>query len=157
MAARKKPTAQPIGQEAAAPPPAQEPPPPAAAEGDVNPFPKIIRTANFGGYKVFLDQNQAANEMRIQFGSGQRADKPSDAVLDIIRAQRVPDELLTVQERSEGKPVPWFKFKGDPETGEGSWRMWMRNRPNAARTKAEQVFDMVVTRLAAELDAGRGR
>ena len=137
-------------------PPVQEAPP-AAAEAHVNPFPKSLRTAHFDDYAIRLTQDQAANEMRIQFGSGQRADKPSEAVLDLIRRELVPEEFKTVQERSEGKDVQWFKFRSDPETGEGQWRMWMRNRPNIARQKAEQVFDAVVSQVRAELGEGPSR
>jgi hypothetical protein len=69
----------------------------------------------------------------------------------------VPEALQTQKEREEGKPVPWFKFRGDPATGEGSWRMWLRNHPNAAREKAEQVFTAVVDIVAQERGAARER
>lgn len=159
--ARKRQAARAIEEPAAPPgaepPRAQEPPPVAPAESEVNSFPRNIRTVDLGGYQIRLNQDQKANEMRIQFGSGQRADKPSDATLDLIRSQRVPEELLTRKEREEGQPVPWFKFRSDPDTGEGSWRMWMRNHSHAARAKAEQVLEAVVQQVAAEREAGRGR
>jgi hypothetical protein len=133
---------------------AQETPP---TPSEVDPFPRNIRTVNLNGYTIRLNQDRHANEMQIQFGSGQRNDKPSDGVLDLIRSQLVPGELKTRKEREENKDVPWFKFRSDPETGEGSWRLWMRNHPNAAREKAEQVFKDVVDQVAQERGAGRGR
>jgi hypothetical protein len=122
-------------------------------EPEENPFPGNLKTAVFGGgYKVRLDQVPGPNpEMRIQFGSGLKADKPSEDVLDIIRNQEVPEKLMTAKEREAGESVAWFKFRGDPETGAGTWRMWMRNHPKAARTKAEQVYDAVVAQIAKEI------
>ena len=143
---------------------AAQPTPPAAREASieappadaVNPFPRNVKTVLFpDGYAVRLNQDQGTNEMRIQFGSGQRIDKPSDAVLDIIRRQLVSEELQTRKERDEGHAVPWFKYRSDPDTGEGSWRMWMRNHPYAAREKAEQVFNAVADQIAQERGPGR--
>jgi hypothetical protein len=78
-------------------------------------------------------------------------------VLDVIRSQVVPEELKTQREREEGKDVPWFKFRGDHETGEGSWRMWLRNHPNIAREKAMETFDEVTSMIARELGPARRR
>jgi DNA-directed RNA polymerase specialized sigma24 family protein len=125
---------------------------------DVNTFPRNIKTVKYpGGYAVSLNHDQRGNEMQIKFGSGQRGDKPSDGVLDIIRSQIVPEHLKTQREREEGKAVTWFRFRSDPETGEGSWRMWLRNHPNIARQKAMDTFDEVTAMIAKELGSGRSR
>jgi hypothetical protein len=157
-AQRVEETAEPV---AAQPPATPQDATPSQAEptdAPVDPFPRVVKSVVLSDtYRIRLLQNPATNEMRIQFGSGQRGDKPSDTVLDIIRSQAVPEELMTNKERAEGKPVPWFKFRSDPDTGEGNWRMWLRNHPLAARTKAEEIFEAVVDQVSQERQAQRVR
>lgn len=124
------------------------------------PYPRNIRTVDFGGYEIRLNQDLTLKEIEIRFNDGLLEERPSDRVLEIIRGQLVPDDLLTVRERAAGKPVPWFIYKGDMfagKTGKGSWRMWIRNCPHAAHSKAEQVFNAVVKQVALDLGAGKCR
>lgn len=124
-----------------------EPADPTTAQAEVNPFPRVIKRADFGDYAVRLLQDQKSNEMQIRFGEGRPQDKPADVVLGFIRSHRVPEEFKTRKERDEGKDVPWFQFS----TAKGAWCMWMRNQPHVARTKAEQVFDGAVSMISQEL------
>jgi hypothetical protein len=154
-AQRVEDTSEPVAAQTPATPQAEAPSEPQPRAEEVNPFPRVIHTAVINpDYKLRLMQVSGEYpEMRIQFGSGQRGDKPSDAVLDIIRSQVVPEELMTKREREAGQPVPWFKFRTEEETGEGTWRMWMRNHAHTARTKAEEVFNDVVKQVKEEVAA----
>jgi hypothetical protein len=116
-------------------------------QADVNPFPRVIKTANYNGNKVRLIQDQKDNEMQIQFGEGTRQDKPSGAVLTYMHNHLVPTQVHTVNERNEGRDVPGFRFG----TEKGCWCARMRNQPNITRTKAEDAFNGAVRIIGREL------
>lgn len=135
------------------PPPTDGGAPPVEQPTEINPFPRVVKVANFGQYSVRLLQDQQSNEMQIRFGDGRPQDKPSDDVLRSIRSHRVPEELKTRKERESNKDVAWFQFS----TEKGAWCMWLRNQPHTARVKAEQVFDEVVGLVAQEWEASLAR
>jgi len=117
--------------------------PPAA---DVNPFPRVIKTAVLDdGYKIRLQQSQDRNEVQIKFGEGRTGDKPSDAVIDFIKAQ-------------EGPHGTRFHWNNDDR----AWGMPIRDpihdpRLLATREKARRIFDDVVKMVAQERGTGMER
>ena len=62
-----------------------------------DPFP--IKTVNVDGHKVQLQQKRQANQMEIKFGDGSKKGKPSDAVRDFIKSQKVTVKTERVRKK----------------------------------------------------------
>jgi hypothetical protein len=120
-----------------------DPKPPGDREGEVNPFPPIIRTAVLkDGYTIRLQQSQSTNEVQIKFGEGRPADKPSAAIIAFIKAQEGP----------HGTRFRW-------SDADRAWGMPIRDpihdpRLLATREKARRIFNDVVKMAAQERGTG---
>lgn len=157
------PTDEPDMQEAATATAVAQPPQdePAPRQWRPNPFP--VNTKNIDGYKVQLQESRPDKEsrvdqdkptrderwqMQIKFGSGDKQDEPSAAVLDFIKSHT---KTVTTREGQETQVQLFHWNKRDQ-----AWGMEIEFGNGAvAREKAREVFDGVVERIREERGAGR--
>jgi hypothetical protein len=114
--------------------PTAEPP---ARKFKADPYPS--NTVDLEGYKLQLQENLQRRQMQIKFGDGSLNDKPSDDILDFVKAP-------------EGRDGVKFHWNDDDR----AWGMRIDpEAPRASRIKAEQVFKEVVKRVAEDKGIGR--
>jgi hypothetical protein len=103
--------------------------------------PWVIQTMNLDGYKVRLQQSRKYNQMQIKFGEGRTEERPSDQILDFVKAPDGPEGV---------------KFHWNNE--DRAWGMRIDTNATAtSRQAAEEVFQEVVKRIAQERGVGRSR